>query len=128
MSDTSALVILIAAIFTNNILLANFLGMCSFLACSGQVGTAVGGEVAPGVSVETGGRGVTPQPDSATNSNNPPHPIVPIRLAIDSLHAPRYLVLQRQWYTNSEGIALPAHFAMATVCGRASYRRAVTRL
>jgi Na+-transporting NADH:ubiquinone oxidoreductase subunit E len=42
MGDTSALVILIAAIFTNNILLANFLGMCSFLACSGQVGTAVG--------------------------------------------------------------------------------------
>ena len=42
MSDTSALTILIAAIFTNNILLANFLGMCSFLACSRQIGTAVG--------------------------------------------------------------------------------------
>ena len=42
MSDTSALVILIAAIFTNNILLTNFLGMCSFIACSGQIGTAVG--------------------------------------------------------------------------------------
>ncbi|MHC4478292.1 MAG: Rnf-Nqr domain containing protein [Planctomycetota bacterium] len=42
MSDTPALIILIAAIFTNNILLANFLGMCSFLACSGQIGTAAG--------------------------------------------------------------------------------------
>jgi len=42
MSDTSALVILIAAIFTNNILLSNFLGMCSFIACSSQVGTALG--------------------------------------------------------------------------------------
>jgi Na+-transporting NADH:ubiquinone oxidoreductase subunit E len=42
MSDTSALIIIIAAIFTNNILFANFLGMCSFLACSGQIGTAVG--------------------------------------------------------------------------------------
>ncbi len=42
MSETSALVILIAAIFTNNILLANFLGMCSFLACSRQLDTAVG--------------------------------------------------------------------------------------
>ena len=35
-------VILIAAIFTSNILLANFLGMCSFLACSKQIPTAVG--------------------------------------------------------------------------------------
>ena len=42
MSDTSAIVILIAAIFTNNILLSNFLGMCSFIACSSQVGTALG--------------------------------------------------------------------------------------
>ncbi|UCG50072.1 MAG: NADH:ubiquinone reductase (Na(+)-transporting) subunit E [Phycisphaerales bacterium] len=42
MSQTSALVILIAAIFTNNILLTNFLGMCSFIACSRQIGTAVG--------------------------------------------------------------------------------------
>ena len=42
MSDTSAFVILIAAIFTNNILLSNFLGMCSFIACSSQVGTALG--------------------------------------------------------------------------------------
>ena len=42
MSDTSWLVILIAAIFTNNILLSNFLGMCSFLACSKQIETALG--------------------------------------------------------------------------------------
>ena len=42
MSETSALVILVAAIFTNNILLSNFLGMCSFLACSQRIGTAVG--------------------------------------------------------------------------------------
>ena len=42
MSDTSVFVIIIAAIFTNNILLANFLGMCSFIACSGQIGTALG--------------------------------------------------------------------------------------
>ncbi len=42
MSDTSVLLIAIAAIFTSNILLSNFLGMCSFLACSQQIGTAVG--------------------------------------------------------------------------------------
>lgn len=42
MSETPALLILVAAIFTNNILLANFLGMCSFLACSRQIGTALG--------------------------------------------------------------------------------------
>ena len=42
MSETPALVILLAAIFTNNILLAYFLGMCSFLACSRQIDTAVG--------------------------------------------------------------------------------------
>jgi Na+-transporting NADH:ubiquinone oxidoreductase subunit E len=42
MSQTSAWVILIAAIFTNNILLSNFLGMCSFLVCSRQLATAVG--------------------------------------------------------------------------------------
>jgi len=42
MSETSAFVILIAAIFTNNILLTNFLGICSFIACSGQIGTALG--------------------------------------------------------------------------------------
>ncbi len=42
MSETSAWTILVAAIFTNNILLSNFLGMCSFLACSRQMGTAAG--------------------------------------------------------------------------------------
>ncbi len=42
MNQPSALVILIAAIFTNNILLANFLGMCSFIACSSRIGTALG--------------------------------------------------------------------------------------
>ena len=42
MSETSAVIILIAAVFTNNILLSNFLGMCSFIACSGQIGTALG--------------------------------------------------------------------------------------
>jgi len=36
------MVILIAAVFTNNILLSNFLGMCSFIACSSQVETALG--------------------------------------------------------------------------------------
>jgi Na+-transporting NADH:ubiquinone oxidoreductase subunit E len=40
--ETSPFVILIAAIFTNNILLANFLGMCPFIGCSSQIGTAVG--------------------------------------------------------------------------------------
>lgn len=35
-------VILLAAIFTNNILLSNFLGMCSFLAVSKRIETAVG--------------------------------------------------------------------------------------
>ncbi|NOZ19805.1 MAG: NADH:ubiquinone reductase (Na(+)-transporting) subunit E [Planctomycetes bacterium] len=39
---THFLVILIAAIFTSNILLSNFLGMCSFIACSAQIRTAVG--------------------------------------------------------------------------------------
>ncbi len=42
MNETSAIVILFAAILTNNILLTNFLGMCSFIACSGQIATAVG--------------------------------------------------------------------------------------
>jgi len=41
-NETPALLILIAAIFTNNILLANFLGMCSFIACSKQIPTALG--------------------------------------------------------------------------------------
>ncbi len=42
MSETSAVIIMIAAIFTNNILLSNFLGMCSFLACSRQMDAALG--------------------------------------------------------------------------------------
>ncbi|MBT3199995.1 MAG: NADH:ubiquinone reductase (Na(+)-transporting) subunit E [Phycisphaerales bacterium] len=42
MSDVSPWAILIAAIFTSNLLLTNFLGMCSFLACSRQVGTSLG--------------------------------------------------------------------------------------
>lgn len=42
MNETSVLMILLAAVFTNNILLTNFLGMCSFIACSGQIRTAIG--------------------------------------------------------------------------------------
>ncbi len=42
MSQTPVLIIVIAAILTNNILLSNFLGMCSFLACSRQIDTAIG--------------------------------------------------------------------------------------
>ena len=42
MGDTSALVIFVAAIVTSNILLSNFLGMCSFLACSRKIDTALG--------------------------------------------------------------------------------------
>ena len=38
----SALIIFFAAIFTNNILLSNFLGMCSFLAISRQINTSLG--------------------------------------------------------------------------------------
>ncbi len=40
--QTHFLVIFVAAILTNNILLSNFLGMCSFLACSKQIRTAIG--------------------------------------------------------------------------------------
>jgi Na+-transporting NADH:ubiquinone oxidoreductase subunit E len=40
--EISPWIILIAAIFSSNILLVNFLGMCSFLACSKQIPTAVG--------------------------------------------------------------------------------------
>jgi len=40
--EISPFVILIAAVFTNNILLANFLGMCPFIGCSSQIGTALG--------------------------------------------------------------------------------------
>ena len=42
MADISPWAILFAAIFTSNILLANFLGMCSFLACSKQINTSLG--------------------------------------------------------------------------------------
>jgi len=39
---TSALVILFAAIFTNNIVLTNFLGLCSFLSVSREIKSSVG--------------------------------------------------------------------------------------
>ena len=42
MNITPVWVIFIAAIFTNNILLASFLGMCSFLVCSNKIDTALG--------------------------------------------------------------------------------------
>ncbi len=42
MNETPALLILLAAILTNNILFSNFLGICSFISCSQQIGTAVG--------------------------------------------------------------------------------------
>ena len=42
MSEPSALMIFFASVFTNNILLSMFLGMCSFVACSNQIRTAVG--------------------------------------------------------------------------------------
>ncbi len=42
MNQTPALIIFVAAILTNNILLTNFLGICSFIACSGQIKTALG--------------------------------------------------------------------------------------
>jgi len=41
-SEVSPFIIVVAAIFTNNILLSNFLGMCSFLACSREIPTAIG--------------------------------------------------------------------------------------
>ena len=42
MNEATPLVILIAAAFTNNILLSSFLGMCSFIACSRRIDTALG--------------------------------------------------------------------------------------
>lgn len=42
MNPSSPWVILAASILTNNILLSLFLGMCSFLACSGKIETSVG--------------------------------------------------------------------------------------
>ena len=42
MNSTSLIVIFIGSIFTNNILFASFLGMCSFLVCSNKIDTAIG--------------------------------------------------------------------------------------
>lgn len=42
MNTTPIWVIFIGSIFTNNILLASFLGMCSFLVCSNKIPTALG--------------------------------------------------------------------------------------
>ena len=42
MNATPIWVILVGSVFTNNILLASFLGMCSFLVCSNRIDTAVG--------------------------------------------------------------------------------------
>jgi Na+-transporting NADH:ubiquinone oxidoreductase subunit E len=42
MVESGAFTIFIASIFINNILLANFLGMCSFLAVSKEIKTAMG--------------------------------------------------------------------------------------
>jgi Na+-transporting NADH:ubiquinone oxidoreductase subunit E len=42
MNTTPVLVIFIGSIFTNNILFASFLGMCSFLVCSNKISTAIG--------------------------------------------------------------------------------------
>jgi len=40
--DVHPLLLLVASVLTSNILLTNFLGLCSFVACSKQVATAVG--------------------------------------------------------------------------------------
>ena len=42
MAELNPFVILIAAIFTNNMILANFLGMCSFIAVSREIPTSLG--------------------------------------------------------------------------------------
>lgn len=42
MNSISLMVIFIGSIFTNNILFASFLGMCSFLVCSNKIDTAIG--------------------------------------------------------------------------------------
>ena len=42
MSEISPFVIFIASIFTNNMILSNFLGMCSFIAVSKEIPTAFG--------------------------------------------------------------------------------------
>ena len=41
MIEISPLVIFFASIFTNNMILANFLGMCSFIAVSGEIKTSL---------------------------------------------------------------------------------------
>ncbi len=41
MVDINPLIIFFAAIFTNNMILSNFLGMCSFIAVSGEIKTAM---------------------------------------------------------------------------------------
>ena len=42
MNATPLWSILVGSIFTNNILFASFLGMCSFLVCSNRISTAIG--------------------------------------------------------------------------------------
>ncbi len=42
MIDVNPMVIFIAAIFTNNMILSNFLGMCSFIAVSKEINTSLG--------------------------------------------------------------------------------------
>ncbi|KXG77767.1 NADH:ubiquinone reductase (Na(+)-transporting) subunit E [Thermotalea metallivorans] len=42
MIDIHPIVILFAAIFTNNMILSNFLGMCSFIAVSKEINTSLG--------------------------------------------------------------------------------------
>ncbi len=42
MNPTPLWALLVASIFTNNILFASFLGMCSFLVCSNRIDTAIG--------------------------------------------------------------------------------------
>lgn len=42
MNLTPVWVVLLGSIFTNNILFASFLGMCSFLVCSNRISTAIG--------------------------------------------------------------------------------------
>ncbi|SHJ29756.1 Na+-transporting NADH:ubiquinone oxidoreductase subunit E [Geosporobacter subterraneus DSM 17957] len=42
MIEVSPIVILFAAIFTNNMILSNFLGMCSFIAISKELNTSLG--------------------------------------------------------------------------------------
>jgi len=42
MNETPIIDIFVSSIFTNNILLASFLGMCSFIVCSNKIGTALG--------------------------------------------------------------------------------------